>query len=91
MEAIVTLGEATALEVSRKTGRSRAAESDYLNQLADRGFLKKTRRGREVIFQVFSLHTICPMCGSRVPLNVNFCSFCGAMLNNPQHSRIINT
>lgn len=81
MQAIVTLGEATAFQVSRKTGRSRAAESDYLNQLVDRGFLKKVRRGREIVFQVFSLHTLCPMCGSRVPLNVKFCSYCGAALH----------
>jgi hypothetical protein len=85
MQAIVTFGEATALQVSKKTGRSRAAESDYLNQLVDRGFLKKTRRGREIVFQVFSLHTLCPMCGSRVPLNVKFCSYCGAALYRPQH------
>jgi predicted metal-dependent enzyme (double-stranded beta helix superfamily) len=80
MQAIATFGEATALQVSGKTGRSRAAESDYLNQLVDRGFLKKIRRGREIVFQVFSLHTLCPMCGTRVPLNVRFCSHCGAAL-----------
>jgi len=84
MQAIVTFGEATALQVSEKTGRSRAAESDYLNQLVDRGFLKKVRRGREILFQVFSLHTLCPMCGSRVPLNVKFCSYCGAALYKPE-------
>ena len=86
MGAIQTCGEATALQVSEKTGRSRAAESDYLNQLVDRGFLKKERRGKEIIFQVFSLHTLCPMCGSRVPLNVKFCSFCGAPLYKREQS-----
>jgi sugar-specific transcriptional regulator TrmB len=80
MQAITSFGEATALQVSEKTGRSRAAESDYLNQLVDRGFLKKGRKGREIVFQVFSLHTLCPMCGARVPLNVRFCSHCGAAL-----------
>jgi len=80
MQAILNCGEATALQVSEKTGRSRAAESDYLNQLMDRGFLKKERRSKEIVFQVFSLHTLCPMCGRRVPLNVKFCSFCGAPL-----------
>jgi hypothetical protein len=80
MQAILMCGEATALQVSEKTSRSRAAESDYLNQLVDRGFLKKERRGKEIVFQVFSLHTLCPMCGRRVPLNVKFCSFCGAPL-----------
>jgi len=83
MQAITILGEATAHEVSEKTSRSRAAESDYLNQLVDRGFLKKERRGKEVVFQVFSLHTICPMCGERVPLNMNFCSRCGAPMYRP--------
>ena len=86
MGAILTCGEATALQVSEKTGRSRAAESDYLNQLVDRGFLKKERRGKEIVFQVFSLHTLCPMCGSRVPLNVKFCSFCGAPLYKREQS-----
>lgn len=86
MQAIVTLGEATAFQVSKKTGRSRAAESDYLNQLVDRGFLKKVRKGREIVFQVFSLHTLCPMCGSRVPLNAKFCSYCGAALHRPEQS-----
>jgi hypothetical protein len=80
MQAIAVFGEATARQVCEKTGRSRAAESDYLNQLVDRGFLKKGKRGREVVFQVFSLHTLCPMCGTRVPLNVRFCSRCGAPL-----------
>ena len=80
MQAITSFGEATALQVGEKTGRSRAAESDYLNQLVDRGFLKKGRKGREIVFQVFSLHTLCPMCGARVPLNVRFCSHCGAAL-----------
>jgi len=84
MQAIVTFGEATALQVSEKTSRSRAAESDYLNQLVDRGFLKKERRGREIVFQVFSLHTLCPMCGRRVPLNVKFCSYCGNPLYRPE-------
>jgi hypothetical protein len=84
MQAILTSGEATAQQVSEKTGKSRAAESDYLNQLVDRGFLKKERRGKEIVFQVFSLHTLCPMCGRRVPLNVKFCSFCGAPLYKPE-------
>jgi len=80
MEVIVTLGEATAQEVAEKTERSRAAESDYLNQLVDRGFLKKEKKGREVVFQVFDLHTICPMCGDRVLITTRFCGRCGAAL-----------
>ena len=80
MEAIVTLGEAAAQDVAEKTERSRAAESDYLNQLVDRGFLKKEKKGKEVVFQVFDLHTICPMCGDRVLITTKFCSRCGAAL-----------
>jgi len=80
METIFTIGQGTAVGIAEKTGRSRAAESDYLNQLVDRGFLRKERVGKEVVFQVFVLHTVCPMCGNRVPINVRFCNACGASL-----------
>lgn len=80
METVATSGEATATEVSERTGRSRAAESDYLNQLADRGFLKKQRRGKEMMFQVFNLHTVCPMCGNRLLITARYCNRCGADL-----------
>ncbi len=43
-------GEATARQVARKTGRTRAAESDYLNQLVRMGLLTKRRKGRDVYF-----------------------------------------
>ena len=43
-------GEASAQQVARKTGRSRAAESDYLNQLVTMNLLKKKRKGRDVYF-----------------------------------------
>jgi len=81
---IATMGQATAEQVAAKTGRTRAAESDYLNQLASRGFLKKERRGREVCFLVFALYTICPQCGARVLMTSNQCSFCGASLLKKQ-------
>lgn len=80
MEAIALLGEATAEVVAGKTGRSRAAESDYLNQLVDRGFIKKLRVGKEVVFRVFDLHTVCPMCGNRVLITAKYCNLCGAPL-----------
>jgi hypothetical protein len=80
MEVATLMGQATAEAVAMKTGRSRAAESDYLNQLVDRGFLKKERVGKEIVFQVFNLHTICPMCGHRVLITAKFCSMCGASL-----------
>ena len=80
MEMIVHVGQANAKLIAEQTGRSRAAESDYLNQLVDRGFLRKERVGKEIVFQVFELHTICPMCGNRVPINVSYCSRCGSLL-----------
>jgi hypothetical protein len=43
-------GEATAQQVARKTTRTRAAESDYLNQLVTMNLLKKKRKGRDVYF-----------------------------------------
>jgi len=46
------LGSATADEVATQTGRTRAAESDYLNQLVKMGYLKKERKGRTVFFNI---------------------------------------
>jgi len=43
-------GEATAEEVARETGRARAVESAYLNQLVAMGYLGKKRKGRKVYF-----------------------------------------
>jgi len=80
MEVMATFGEATAEQISEKTGRSRAAESDYLNQLMDRGFLKKERKGKEVVFQVFNLYSVCYMCGNRVLITAKYCNRCGAAL-----------
>ncbi len=74
--AIATLGRATAEQVAGKTGRSRAAESDYLNQLVRQGFLKKERMEGEVFFQVFSLYTFCTQCGARVLMTLDKCPMC---------------
>ena len=82
--AIATVGQATAEQVAAKTARTRAAESDYLNQLADRGFLKKERKGREIHFQVFALYTMCPHCGARVPMTLNYCPKCGESISKKQ-------
>ncbi len=49
---ISELKEATASQVSEKTGRVRAAESDYLNQLVSQGYLKKKRKGHDVYFYI---------------------------------------
>ncbi len=43
-------GEATSEEVANATGRARAVESAYLNQLATLGYVIKERRGRKVYF-----------------------------------------
>jgi len=43
-------GKGTADEVSKLTGKARANESAYLNQLETMGFIKRQKRGREVIF-----------------------------------------
>jgi len=48
--ALATLGEATATDLSKETGRVRAVESDYLNQLVSMGLVKKKRKGRDVYF-----------------------------------------
>jgi len=49
---VCQLKEANAAEVAARSGRARAAESDYLNQLARMGILKKKRKGRESYFGV---------------------------------------
>ena len=48
------LGRGTAEEISDRTSRARAVESGYLNQLVRMGYLKKEKRGREVLFSVSS-------------------------------------
>jgi len=45
-------GKVTATEVSNETGRARAVESSYLNQLVNLGHLKKERKRRTVYFSV---------------------------------------
>lgn len=49
---VVRVGEATATEVARVTGRVRAIESTRLNSLVRMGFLRRRHRGREVVFYV---------------------------------------
>jgi hypothetical protein len=50
--ALATLREATATDLSRETGRVRAVESDYLNQLVSMSLVKKKRKGRDVHFYI---------------------------------------
>jgi predicted transcriptional regulator len=49
---LCNLKEASANDVAARSGRARAAESDYLNQLVRMGFVKKKRKGRESYFFV---------------------------------------
>jgi len=49
---LMGLEKASADEVSAKTGRGRAVESLYLNQLVQLGYAKKERIGRVVHFSV---------------------------------------
>ncbi len=46
------LGRATASQVSTESGRARAVESGYLNQLVVMGHVKKLREGRDVYFYI---------------------------------------
>ena len=50
MLAVIALGEATAPEVSKETGKARSSESDYLNQLRRMGYLKKRYASRKVYY-----------------------------------------
>ena len=47
---IMKLGKAMAEDVAKETGRARAIESAYLNQLARMGYIKKKREIRRVYF-----------------------------------------
>ena len=46
------LGRATASQVSAESGRARAVESGYLNQLVVMGHVKKMMEGRVVYFYI---------------------------------------
>jgi hypothetical protein len=50
--ALAALGEGTATDLSKETGRVRAVESDYLNQLVSMSLVKKKRKGRDVYFYI---------------------------------------
>lgn len=50
--AIVKLTEGTATVVSGETGRPRAVESNYLNQLVAMGYARKRRVSRKIVFSV---------------------------------------
>jgi hypothetical protein len=46
------LGKATADQVAKESGRVRAIESSYLNQLVVMGHVNKMRKGRRVYFYI---------------------------------------
>jgi DNA-binding transcriptional ArsR family regulator len=50
---LLKAGQGTASDVSKLTGRARAVESGYLNQLERQGFVRSFRDGRR---KIFSLH-----------------------------------
>lgn len=49
---ITKLGKTMAEDVAKETGRARAIESAYLNQLARMGYVKKERESRRVYFSI---------------------------------------
>jgi len=49
---LLKLGHATATEVSESTGKARAVESGYLNQLVVMKVAHKERKGRKAFFTV---------------------------------------
>jgi len=51
---LMKIGHGTASEVSKYTGRVRAVESGYLNQLERQGIVHSFRRSRRKIFSIES-------------------------------------
>jgi DNA-binding transcriptional ArsR family regulator len=49
---LYSLGIADAEEISKNTGKERAVESNYLNQLERMGYVEKIRKGRKVYFKI---------------------------------------
>jgi len=52
MLAVIVLGESTATDISKRTGKSRATESNYLNQLERMGYLKRSYSSRKIHFSL---------------------------------------
>ncbi|AAB90729.1 MULTISPECIES: helix-turn-helix domain-containing protein [Archaeoglobus] len=48
--ALLRLGEATAEDIAKITGRKRSTESYYLNLMADLKLVKKKKVGRKIYF-----------------------------------------
>jgi trehalose-phosphatase len=54
---VASEGECNAIQVSNLTGRSRAIESSYLNQLVRNGWLSKRRDSKDIYFRPISRKT----------------------------------
>uniref|UniRef100_A0A7C3RLB2 Transcriptional regulator n=1 Tax=Archaeoglobus fulgidus TaxID=2234 RepID=A0A7C3RLB2_ARCFL len=54
--ALMRLGEATAEDVAKITGRKRSTESYYLNLMAEMKLVKKKKVGRKIYFVFNSNH-----------------------------------
>ena len=52
MLTLIKLGRGTAQEVANVTGKERAVESAYLNQLAVMQIVRKERKERKAVFSV---------------------------------------
>ncbi len=52
--SLLKLGEATAQDIARITGRNRSTESYYLNMLTQMRILKKRKIGRKIYFSINS-------------------------------------
>jgi isopentenyl phosphate kinase len=52
LSAVEELGEASAHNIARQTGREYGRESQYLNELARMGFLTKRRVGHQTLFSI---------------------------------------
>ena len=50
--SIIKLGEATAGDVAKLTGRDRSTESYYLNMLTNMNLLRKKRIGRKIYYEL---------------------------------------
>ena len=51
---LMRIGQGTASDVSRRTGRARAVESGYLNQLERQGYVTSFRKSRQKFFSIDS-------------------------------------
>jgi hypothetical protein len=69
---VVSKGECSATEVSNLTGRSRAIESSYLNQLVRMDRLTKRRNSKTLNFRAFACQTAkLELTRATIPLRTN--------------------